>query len=48
MNHQNVKVIAECKKMRRNRTCGRECSFWHTHSRDKLPAFCKSAERRSA
>ena len=43
MKQANVKAISECKKMRKDNVCPRGCSFWHTHARDRYPAFCKSA-----
>lgn len=39
----NYAAIAECKRLRSSNGCMRECSFWHTHSRDGRPCFCKSA-----
>lgn len=36
-------AIAECKRLRADHSCPRECDCWHPGWRGKYPPFCKSA-----
>lgn len=38
-----LKVIAECKRLRKASLCPRECDCWHANWRGKYPPFCRSA-----
>ena len=39
----SVKVVSECKRMRKMSLCPRECDCWHPGWRGKYPGFCKGA-----